>query len=73
MAVSTFYIPSVNKIGAGCLADAVSSMKDFGFHKALIVTDSILNQLGVVDKVSKLLTEAGISSVTYDGTAPNPT
>ncbi|MBI6217236.1 L-threonine dehydrogenase [Proteus sp. DFP240708] len=73
MAVSTFYIPSVNKIGAGCLADAVNSMKDFGFHKALIVTDSILNQLGVVDKVSKLLTEAGISSVTYDGTAPNPT
>ncbi|MBG6027082.1 L-threonine dehydrogenase [Proteus columbae] len=73
MAVSTFYIPSVNKIGAGCLADAVSSMKDFGFHKALIVTDSILNQLGVVDKVSKLLTEAGISSVVYDGTAPNPT
>ncbi|WP_109410085.1 L-threonine dehydrogenase [Proteus genomosp. 4] len=73
MAVSTFYIPSVNKIGAGCLADAVSSMKDFGFHKALIVTDSILNQLGVVDKVIKLLTEAGISSVTYDGTAPNPT
>lgn len=73
MAVSTFYIPSINKIGAGCLADAVSSMKDFGFHKALIVTDSILNQLGVVDKVSKLLTEAGISSVTYDGTAPNPT
>ncbi|EST59448.1 L-threonine dehydrogenase [Proteus hauseri] len=73
MAVSTFYIPSVNKIGAGCLAEAVSSMKDFGFHKALIVTDSILNQLGVVDKVSKLLTEAGISSVTYDGTAPNPT
>lgn len=73
MAVSTFYIPSVNKIGAGCLADAVSSMKDFGFHKVLIVTDSILNQLGVVDKVSKLLTEAGIPSVTYDGTAPNPT
>ncbi|MCK9781930.1 L-threonine dehydrogenase [Proteus columbae] len=73
MAVSTFYIPSVNKIGAGCLAEAVSSMKDFGFHKALIVTDSILNQLGVVDKVSKLLTEAGIASVTYDGTAPNPT
>ncbi len=32
MAVSTFYIPSVNnKIGAGCLAEAVSSMKDFGF------------------------------------------
>lgn len=73
MAVSTFYIPSVNKLGSGCLAEAVSSMKDFGFHKALIVTDSILNQLGVVDKVSKLLTESGISSVTYDGTAPNPT
>lgn len=73
MAISTFYIPSVNKIGAGCLADAISSMKDFGFHKALIVTDSVLNQLGVVDKVSQLLADSNIESVTYDGTAPNPT
>ncbi|MFL4557246.1 L-threonine dehydrogenase [Yersinia kristensenii] len=73
MAFSTFYIPSVNRIGAGCLVEAVRSMKDFGFHKALIVTDSVLNQLGIVDKVSKLLAESGISSVTYDGTAPNPT
>lgn len=73
MAVSTFYIPSVNKIGSGCLAEAVSSMKDFGFHKALIVTDSVLNQLGVVEKVSNLLAGSGIASVTYDGTAPNPT
>lgn len=73
MASSTFYIPSVNKLGAGCLADAINSMKDFGFHKALIVTDSVLNQLGVVNKVSELLAKSGIVSVTYDGTAPNPT
>lgn len=73
MASSTFYIPSVNKLGAGCLADAINSMKDFGFHKALIVTDSVLNQLGVVNKVSELLAKSGIASVTYDGTAPNPT
>ncbi|HEK0584092.1 L-threonine dehydrogenase [Proteus mirabilis] len=73
MASSTFYIPSVNKLGAGCLADAINSMKDFGFHKALIVTDSVLNQLGVVNKVSELLAKSGIASVTYDGTEPNPT
>lgn len=73
MAVSTFFIPPVNKIGSGCLTEAVASMKDFGFTKALIVTDSVLNQLGVVKKVSQLLADSGIASVTYDGTAPNPT
>ncbi|AKJ40772.1 L-threonine dehydrogenase [Pragia fontium] len=73
MSISTFFIPPVNMIGTGCLADAIKSMKDYGYHNALIVTDSVLNQIGVVGEVQNLLREAGIRSRIYDGTHPNPT
>ncbi|MCV5480505.1 iron-containing alcohol dehydrogenase, partial [Escherichia coli] len=41
--------------------------------KALIVTDKILNQIGVVAKLTTLLAEHGIESVVFDETKPNPT
>ena len=70
---STFYIPSVNLMGVGCLTEAVNNIKAAGFKKALIVTDSVLNQIGVVGKVEKMLSEAGLSAAIYDQTKPNPT
>ncbi|WP_370549134.1 L-threonine dehydrogenase [Edwardsiella tarda] len=73
MATSTFFIPSVNMIGSGCLNEAAATMKEYGYRQALIVTDSVLNRLGVVAEVQALLAEGGIQSVVYDGTHPNPT
>lgn len=73
MSASTFFIPSVNMIGAGCVAEAASKIKDYGYKHALIVTDSVLNQIGVVATVQKLLAEMGIESAVYAGTHPNPT
>ncbi|KMJ46770.1 alcohol dehydrogenase [Xenorhabdus khoisanae] len=73
MAASTFFIPSVNKIGMGCMAEAVELIKNYGYRQALIVTDRVLNEIGVVRKVQALLTEVGIKSAIYDGTNPNPT
>ncbi|QCR35271.1 L-threonine dehydrogenase [Nissabacter sp. SGAir0207] len=73
MAISTFYIPSINVIGAGCLTQAVSVMQDHHFRHALIVTDSVLSQLGVVAQVQALLAAGGIESSVFDGTHPNPT
>ncbi|AOV97720.1 L-threonine dehydrogenase [Edwardsiella hoshinae] len=73
MATSTFFIPSVNMIGSGCLNEAVATMKEYGYRQALIVTDSVLNRLGVVGEVQALLSEVGIQSAVYDGTHPNPT
>lgn len=70
---STFYIPSVNLMGTGCLNEAISSIQSFGYKKALIVTDSVLNQIGIVAKVTKLLDKVGVSSVVFDQTKPNPT
>ncbi|GAD30239.1 putative Fe-containing alcohol dehydrogenase [Photobacterium leiognathi lrivu.4.1] len=70
---SAFYIPTVNFMGAGCITQAADAIKSHGFKKALIVTDKVLNQIGVVTQVAVLLTERDIDSVVYDGTQPNPT
>ncbi|PSU27443.1 L-threonine dehydrogenase [Photobacterium phosphoreum] len=70
---SAFYIPSVNFMGAGCLTAAADAIEAHGFKKALIVTDKVLNEIGVVTQVAVLLTERNIDSVVYDGTQPNPT
>ncbi|MDP5253198.1 MULTISPECIES: L-threonine dehydrogenase [unclassified Vibrio] len=70
---SAFYIPTVNLMGSGCLTDAANQIQSLGYRQGLIVTDKILNQLGVVDKVSKLLTARGVGYCVYDGTNPNPT
>ncbi|EGQ7834702.1 TPA: L-threonine dehydrogenase [Vibrio vulnificus] len=70
---SAFFIPTVNLMGAGCLKDAADSIKAQGFTKGLIVTDKILNQIGLVKQVQDLLSERGVSAVVFDGTQPNPT
>ncbi|AKE09238.1 MULTISPECIES: L-threonine dehydrogenase [Serratia] len=73
MAASTFFIPSVNMIGSGCLDEAAKTMKQQGLRRALIVTDKVLNNIGVVAQVQQLLTAQQIESCVYDGTHPNPT
>ncbi|SFN94435.1 L-threonine dehydrogenase [Xenorhabdus japonica] len=73
MAASTFFIPPVNKIGMGCMTEAIELMKNYGYRQALIVTDHVLNEIGVVGKVQALLADVRIKSAIYDGTNPNPT
>ncbi|MCL9774144.1 L-threonine dehydrogenase [Vibrio methylphosphonaticus] len=70
---NAFYIPSLNLMGAGCLTEAVNTIKTHGFTKALVVTDSVLNKIGAVNKLTALLDTANVASVIYDGTKPNPT
>jgi alcohol dehydrogenase len=60
-------------MGAGCLKDAADSIQSQGFKKGLIVTDKILNQIGVVEQVQGLLNERSVATVVFDGTQPNPT
>nr|VUD25452.1 alcohol dehydrogenase [Salmonella sp. NCTC 7297] len=73
MAASTFFIPSVNVIGANSLNDAMNTMVEYGFRRTLIVTDVMLKKLGMADDIQKALQDRDIFSVIYDGTQPNPT
>ncbi|EAW2470088.1 L-threonine dehydrogenase [Salmonella enterica] len=73
MAASTFFIPSVNVIGADSLKDTMNTMAEYGFRRTLIVTDAMLAKLGMAGDIQKALQERDIFSVIYDGTQPNPT
>lgn len=70
---TSFFMPAVNIMGAGCLTDAVAAIKSYGFKRALIVTDSVLNQLGVIEAFSQQLAKNEVESVVFDGVQPNPT
>lgn len=73
MTTTAFFIPSVNLMGAGCLADAVKTIQSYGFKKALVVTDAPLVKIGVVKRVTDLLSSQGVDCVLFDGVHPNPT
>ncbi len=72
MSTTTFFIPSVNLMGAGCLQDAAQAIQARGWRKALVVTDAPLVKVGVVGRVTELLGALGVTSVVFDGVKPNP-
>ena len=49
-----FYMPSVSAMGVNCLTEVPKYIKENEFKKGLIVTDSVLVQIGLVGKVTEL-------------------
>ncbi|UTH74035.1 L-threonine dehydrogenase [Chromobacterium sp. IIBBL 290-4] len=72
MSASAFFIPSLNLMGAGCLQQAIDTMRGHGFRRALIVTDQGLVKAGLAAKVADMLGKADIEPVIFDGVHPNP-
>ena len=68
-----FYMPSMSLMGAGCIEEVPAEIKELGLTKALIVTDKVLNKIGLVGELTKLLEKNGIQYAIYDGVQPNPT
>ena len=73
MSAMKFFMPQVNQMGNGCLEVSITDIAKLGFKKALVVTDEVLNQVGLVGSVTEKLGAQGITSVVFDGTQPNPT
>ena len=69
---STFFIPAVNIMGNGCLDEAMTAIRKYGFRKALIVTDAGLAKAGVATLIAEKLALQDIDSVIFDGAKPNP-
>ncbi|WP_191485279.1 L-threonine dehydrogenase [Pseudomonas sp. FEN] len=69
---STFFIPAVNIMGIDCLDEAMAAIRNYGFRKALIVTDAGLAKAGVAARIAELLAMQDIDSVLFDGAKPNP-
>ncbi|HAT4142106.1 TPA: L-threonine dehydrogenase [Clostridium perfringens] len=68
-----FFMPAISLMGADCLKDAGDQLGELGFKKALIVTDKVLGQIGIVKKVTDVLDSKNIEYAIYDETKPNPT
>lgn len=68
-----YYVPPVNLLGRGCLAELGEPVKRLGLKKALVVSDNFLKSNGTVDKVCDVLHKADIKTVVYTDVKPNPT
>jgi len=71
--IYSFFMPTVNIMGAGAVAEVGKQAKIQGGSKALVVTDKPLMTTPIVEKVKGLLAASGIGAVIYDGAQPNPT
>jgi alcohol dehydrogenase len=68
-----FYIPTVTLMGVGCAGETGAQAKALGASKLLIVTDAGITKMGMADQIKKLLEDAGLQAVIFDGSEPNPT
>jgi alcohol dehydrogenase len=63
----------VTFVGAGSVKELCGSIANQGVSKVLIVTDAVLNEIGIVARVSDALTAAGVRFAVYDEVTPDPT
>lgn len=68
-----FKVPKKIYFKFGCLGFALRELKEMNRKKAFIVTDKILEELGYVDNVTKVLEEIGISFRVFSEVEPDPT
>ncbi len=68
-----YFMPPVTIMGVSCLEDIADYIKPMGFKKALIVSDKVLVQIKLVNKVTDVLAKIGVDYVIFDGAQPNPT
>lgn len=69
----TFYVPSVNLIGQGCLREMGDFVQAAGYKKAFVVTDKVLVKTGIAQKVLDVLDGINVSCSLFDEVQSNPT
>lgn len=66
-------VPQVILSGPDCVNNLGVEIKRLNKKKALIVTDEMMQKLGVADKIIGILKESGIDSAVYAGVGGEPT
>lgn len=72
MSVFKYFSPKCTLFGYGCLEGLGEELTAAGCHRALIVTDPSLIELGIVGKVTDVLGRHKIDFYIFDGVKPNP-
>lgn len=67
------YWPAINLIGPGCVKEIGEEIAKLGLGKALVVSDDMLLNHGVVQVVTDVLEKDGIAYQVYTDVKPNPT
>lgn len=71
--IHEYFMTPISILGTGCMERIVAYIKPMMFRKALIVSDKILVDTGLIDKLLSLLTTEGIFYIIYKDVSPNPT
>ncbi len=67
------YWPAINLVGPGSVKFIGEEIKKLGLGKALLVTDKVLNQNGVVKQITDVLEKDSIAFTIFEDVKPNPT
>ncbi|MGL5151279.1 MAG: iron-containing alcohol dehydrogenase [Clostridium sp.] len=71
--INTFAAAPMSVFGYGARKQLIPLLKREDVKKALIVTDKVLNEIGIVSKITEVLDEAEIKYSIYKDVTPNPT
>jgi alcohol dehydrogenase class IV len=67
-----FRVPSLMLVGSGAAEQFAAHCQKRGYKKGLIVTDQIMQKIGLVERVEKTLAQSEIQSVVYAGVNSEP-
>lgn len=67
------YWPAINLVGPGSVKLIGEEIVKLGLKKALLVTDKVLSEIGVVKQITDVLDASGIKYAIFDQVKPNPT
>ena len=70
---NVFYMPPVTLMGPNAIKSLGTELASKELKKALVVTDSVLVEIGLVNNLTNELTAHGIEFAIYSGVQPNPT
>ena len=70
---NVFYMPPVTLMGPNAIQSLGTELASKELKKALIVTDGVLVEVGLVSKLTDELKAHNLDFAIYDGVQPNPT
>ncbi len=71
--VNEYFMTPISILGTECMEQIAAYIKPMLFRKALIVSDKVLVDTGLIDKLLNLLDSEGVFYIIYKDVAPNPT
>ncbi|MFZ5590833.1 MAG: iron-containing alcohol dehydrogenase [Bacillota bacterium] len=72
MEVFTFQLKTTVCFGANIVSSIDDRCRDYNARHVLIVTDQGVEKAGILEKVEKVLSDAGIENVVFDDVEPDP-